>query len=172
MDFQTSILIDAPPAAVWNVMTEVESYPSWTETMTDVVRLDPGPLAIGSRVRIAQPKLGTHVWTVTAIDPGSSFTWAVKRPGVITEASHTIVPEDGGARLTLRIAQRGFLGRLVGRALAGLTQRYIETEAAGCKAATEARRSSHRRSTTLQTDNERTTEQGIKRCDAAPLDRH
>ena len=139
MEFETAVLIDAPAAVVWETMTDVESYPSWTETMSEVRRLDAGPLAAGSRVRIKQPKLGSHVWTVTEIEPGRSFTWVTSAPGARTVASHTIESTARGTRLVLRIDQRGVLGRLIARPLAKLTQRYIETEAAGCKAWSEAR---------------------------------
>ena len=139
MELETAVTIDAPAEAVWRTMTGVEDYPRWTSTMTKVERLEPGPLAIGSRVRITQPKLGTNVWTVTAIDPGRSFTWAVRRPGITTEAVHTIELGGRGVRLTLQISQRGVLGRAIARPLRKLTLRYIETEAAGCKAWTESR---------------------------------
>jgi uncharacterized membrane protein len=139
MELATSVVIGAPAAVVWGTMTDVETYPRWTSTMTAVECVDAGPLALGSRVRITQPKLGTNVWTVTDIVPGESFTWRVKMPGLLTEAFHVIVPVDGGVRLTLRIVQRGAFGRVVGRLLAKLTQRYIDTEAAGCKAWAEAR---------------------------------
>jgi uncharacterized membrane protein len=140
MELETSIHIEAAAADVWTTMTDVGSYPRWTSTMTKVERLDAGPLAIGSRVRITQPKLGTNVWTVTAIEPGRSFVWEIARPGIRTVATHTIVPDGTGVRLTLGISQRGAIGRLVARVLAGLTQRYIETEAAGCKRWTETAR--------------------------------
>src|ERR671922_1785460 len=46
MEFETAVEIDAPASAVWDTMTAVEAYPTWTETMTTVERLDAGPLAI------------------------------------------------------------------------------------------------------------------------------
>ena len=54
-------------------MSDVERWPQWTESVTSVQRLEPGPLAMGSRARIKQPRLLRATWQVTAIEAGRSF---------------------------------------------------------------------------------------------------
>jgi uncharacterized membrane protein len=117
---------------LWTVLTDVEHWPEWTPTMTSVTRLVDGPLAVGSRVRIKQPKLGTMVWTVTELLAGQSFVWRATRPGLMMEAGHRVTPlADGTVQLTLSVAQSGPIGRLVEPLTKAMAQRYAQLEAEG-----------------------------------------
>jgi uncharacterized protein YndB with AHSA1/START domain len=137
--FETAIEISAAPERVWQALIDVQSLPNWTASMTDV-RLDPpGPLAVGSRARIRQPKLGSNDWTVTELAPLTSFTWVNRRTGLLSTASHVIEPTPaGGARLRLALEQSGFFAPILGALTGGLTRRYISMEAAGIKTAAES----------------------------------
>jgi len=70
-----SVAIHAPPEWVWQVISDVERWPEWTASVTHVKLQTPGPLALGSRARVKQPKFPAAVWRVTALTPGQSFTW-------------------------------------------------------------------------------------------------
>ena len=99
-----------------------------------------GPLAIGAIVRIRQPKLAAARWTVTALDPGRSFSWESTAPGLHTVAHHTVSAiDDTTSRLVLSIEQTGPIGRLFGLVYGGLARRYVQMEADGL-AAEAARR--------------------------------
>jgi len=65
-DFAISVDIAAPPPVVWAVMRDVERWPEWTTTVTRIERLDSGPLTVGSRLRIRQPKLLPADWWIAA----------------------------------------------------------------------------------------------------------
>ena len=132
-----TIDISAPPEVVWAVLSDVESWPTWTASITSVRPLSPDPLQVGSRVRIKQPRLPATVWTVSDLVEGEQFTWTATSPGVNTRASHRVAGTAAGSRVTLSIGQAGVLGRLVGRLYGGLTRRYVEMEAAGLKQRSE-----------------------------------
>ena len=138
--FSTSIVIAASAARVWNVMSDVEHWHEWTPTVTSIKRLDDGPLAVGKRVRIRQPKLFPAMWTVIALDPGRSFTWTTSGPGVIVTAHHGVETlADGTVRATLSIAYSGLLASLVSWLTLGINDRYLGLEAAGLKRRSEER---------------------------------
>jgi uncharacterized membrane protein len=135
-----SVDIQALPERVWEVLTDVEQWPEWTETVRSVRRLDDGPLRAGSRATINQPKIPETEYVVTELEPGESFTWVATGPGVTTTARHEIQALDGGrSRVRLTVEQRGWLGSTVGRFYRGLTDRYLAMEAAGLKARCEGR---------------------------------
>ncbi|WP_076259917.1 SRPBCC family protein [Intrasporangium flavum] len=134
----TSIDVDTDAAHVWAVITDVERWPEWTDSVTSLHLLDPAPLRVGSRALIEQPRLPRTQWTVTSIDEGREFVWEATGPGVHTVARHGVEPLDAGrSRATLSISQEGWLGSLVGRVYRGLTERYLSMEAAGLKARSE-----------------------------------
>jgi hypothetical protein len=136
--FRTDIEIRASPARVFAVMADIERWPEWTATVSRIRRLDPGPLAVGTRVRIHQPKFPPAVWKVTEIDAGRGFTWVSVGPGIRVTARHQIEAHDGGSRVTLSLEFAGLLGPLFGRLTRGINERYLAIEARGLKARSES----------------------------------
>ncbi len=122
-DFSITVDIAAPPDRVWAVMTDVERWCEWTPTVTRIERLDRGPLAVGSRARIRQPKLPPAVWQVSDLLEGRSFTWVTRSPGVSVIAKHRVEPAGNGARATLSIRFSGLLGPIVARLTRRLNER-------------------------------------------------
>jgi uncharacterized protein YndB with AHSA1/START domain len=129
--------IAAPAATAWRILADVERWPEWTPTVARVERLDDGPLGVGARVRIRQPKLFPAVWTITEWSPERNFTWAMRSPGVRVVADHAIRPGGSGCTVELRVGYGGILGGLVARLYGGLTERYMRMEADGLRAASE-----------------------------------
>src|SRR5688500_1789373 len=109
MEFSITTEVDAPPEVVFAVLSEVEHWHEWTPTVTRVERLDDAgaPLALGSRIRIVQPKVPPAEWTVTALEPGRGFRL---RSGGENGVQH----HDRGRRSS----RSGFRGSERGRALA------------------------------------------------------
>jgi uncharacterized membrane protein len=137
MKFESAIHIDAPTARVYEVFSDVERWPEWTDSVTSVERLDPGPLQIGSKTRIRQPRLPVAVWEVTEVVEGSHFVWVAKGPGVTTVGGHYVENDGTGARAISRVDQQGPGGWLIGVLTKGLTNRYLAMESAGLKARAE-----------------------------------
>lgn len=134
----SSIEIDAPAPVVWDVFADVERWAEWTASVDAIEALDGAGIAVGKRFRIAQPKFPKLVWQVTAVDPGTSWTWRQRSPGGTTLATHEVESlGDGRTLVRQRIEQRGPIGVLVGRLTKGLTRRYLDLEARGLKARSE-----------------------------------
>ncbi len=133
-----SIEIDAPPQLVWDVFSTVEHWPEWTASVTSLTGLDGSALAVGRRFAIKQPGMAKLVWTVTEIEPGSSWTWVQRAPGSLVTARHDVIAQPGGRTLVRQqLDQSGALGALVGRLMVKKTKRFLELEARGLKARSE-----------------------------------
>jgi uncharacterized membrane protein len=135
--FSTSIDIDAPPERVWAIMSDVERWHEWTASITSVQRTDAGPLAVGSRATVRQPKLPPAKWQVTELDPQWGFVWISTGPGVHVAGRHIIERTSSGSRTTLAVEYRGALGALLAWMTGSLNDRYIALEAAGLKRRSE-----------------------------------
>jgi uncharacterized membrane protein len=136
MHFEATIDVAAPAQRVFDVYSDVERWPQWTTSVTSVERLDHGPLRVGSRARIKQPRLPVAVWEVIDLVPGHSFTWTARGPGIVTTGTHLVGPgsRDGQVKVTAALDQEGPLGPLLGLLTTRLTNRYLETEVRGLKA--------------------------------------
>ena len=134
MRFEASIEVAAPAQDVFDVYSDVERWPEWTESVTSVQRLDEGPMRVGSRARINQPGLPTAVWEVVELVPGQSFSWTARGPGIRTTGNHVVTEEDGLVTVTASVEQAGPLGPVLGLLTKGLTERYLQMEVRGLKA--------------------------------------
>jgi hypothetical protein len=63
--YARSINIGVPPADVWAAMVDVERWPVSASQFRRLERLDAGPLAAGSRVRVKPKGMPGSVWQVT-----------------------------------------------------------------------------------------------------------
>ena len=140
MEFSITTDVDASADMVFAVLTDVERWPEWTPTVTRVERLDGSlPLAIGSRLRVVQPKVPPAEWTVTELETGRGFRMMSRSPGATVVANHWAEPLDDGqrSRVTLSVTFSGWLGRLIARMMRKLNERYLAQEAEGLKRRSE-----------------------------------
>jgi len=139
MRFAQSIDIDATQQRVWEVLSDLESWPQRIETVDVVELLTPAPVGEGSRVRLKQPKLPEGTWEVTVWDAPSYFEFRQTSGGVTNVAGHRVEAlKEGRSRLTLTLDMRGLLVTVVARFYKGLTNRYMTIEAEGMKRAAES----------------------------------
>jgi carbon monoxide dehydrogenase subunit G len=127
--FEETRHIDAPPAQVWPVLSDVAHWPDWLPTVNTVERLDEGPLRVGSRARVSQPKLPKAEWEVTELVDGRLFTWEAKGPGMTSIGRHEVVPDGDGSRVRMSLEQTGPMGWVAATVWRGITQRYVAQEA-------------------------------------------
>jgi uncharacterized membrane protein len=134
-----SVVVDivAPSARVWQALIDVEDWPRWTTSMSDVKRLDKGSLRMGSRARIKQPGFPVCVWEVTEFAEGTSFSWETRTPGLIVTAGHEVSATADGCRLTLSVAWTGVFGGLTSALMGKRTRESITRDANGHKACAE-----------------------------------
>ena len=90
MRFEESSEIGANQKRVWDVVSDIESWPRRVETVDSVEALTPGPVGVGSWFQLKQPKLPEGIWEVTAWDPPAYFEWRQKSGGVTNTAGHRI----------------------------------------------------------------------------------
>jgi carbon monoxide dehydrogenase subunit G len=136
MDFQRSINISAPSHVVWSLMSDVEHWHEWTPSIR-AIRLLGGPFEIGRRALVRQPKFPPAVWTVSALEPGRSFTWTTTGPAMRVSGHHLVDAVSDGSRVTLALRYEGVVGRLLARLTRRITERYIRLEAEGLKRRSE-----------------------------------
>lgn len=135
--FSISVEIKAPVDRVFEVMADTGRWHEWTPSITSIKRLDDGGFAVGSKAVIRQPKLPPALWTVTAIEPGRSFTWENRALGIRVIALQSAEAIGSGSRVTLSLRYEGLLAKLLARLTRNLTNRYLAMEASGLKSRSE-----------------------------------
>ena len=107
--------IDAPPMAVWAVLTDLGRYPEWNPLFREAS----GEVAVGERItlRAVQPSNGrlmTVKAKIVAADPGAELRWTSNRTGIMSgEHSFVLTPLDGGTRLAKTEIYGGLLAATV-----------------------------------------------------------
>jgi len=123
------IEIEAPPAVVWSVLTDLDSYADWNPFVVS----SQGSVAVGEKLtnRMQQPggKAMTIRPKVTEVEPDRVFEWLghIGVPGVF-DARHRfeIEPTSTGSRFTQSEAFSGVLVRLMRKALDTKTMQAFE----------------------------------------------
>ncbi|HBX77870.1 MAG TPA: hypothetical protein DEG43_09505 [Acidimicrobiaceae bacterium] len=134
MEISNSLFIQADAETVWALTVDVEALPALTPTISKASRLDHGPLAVGSRVRLKQPAQLGAIWTVTQLDPPTLFQWERTAGWLKMTATHQLESEGTGCRNTLILAVSGpgsgaflrLFGSVIGRALETENQSFKE----------------------------------------------
>jgi uncharacterized membrane protein len=127
----------ADPSRVWEVLADLERWPSWTASVRSLTVTSDGPVGIGTTVRIDQPGFPAAVWTITEWSPGRSFAWESRAPGAVSTGVHEVEASDGGCHVRLVLEQRGALAPVLALVAGRRTRRYVDMELAGLKAASE-----------------------------------
>jgi hypothetical protein len=112
--FARSIQIEAPAAEVWAATMEVETWPAWASQFARLERMDGGPLALGSKVRVRPKGQPASVWQVTEYEAGRSFTWVSDlMPGLRVTGGHVLPLHDNATDAEFWLESSGVLGSLL-----------------------------------------------------------
>jgi hypothetical protein len=107
----TTIQIDAPPQAVWAILTDLGRYPEWNPLFREAS----GQVAVGSRITLrsvhpANGRMMTVKPKITVANPDAELRWVSSLPGIISgEHRFALTPEGGGTRLEQSEDFRGLL---------------------------------------------------------------
>jgi uncharacterized protein YndB with AHSA1/START domain len=103
---QVKTWIDAPPQAVWEIVTDVEAMPQLSSEVQSVTWLkDAAGPAVGSRFVGVNRHEAMGEWSttsyVTECEPPVTFAWAVSDPDSPSATwRFTLHPAEGGTELT------------------------------------------------------------------------
>ena len=138
MILENSKIIDAPLQSVWAITRDVTTWPEWTPTVTQILRLDDAPLATGSVVIIKQPGMSAKEWCVTEFWDGRGFTWETDERAIHMSATHELIGVDSGTKSTLRLRISGCLAMLLWPLIYNSARKNLELENIGLKMRCEA----------------------------------
>ncbi len=137
--FSQIVEIRVSPSHVWKVLLDVERWPEWTTSVSKIQRMDIGPLTLGSRTRIWQPKLMPAVWQVTSLDEKRRiFAWTTHTFGIKIVGRHQVEAVGARSRVTLSLTYTGVIGAVLARAYRDLNWDYLAREANGLRGHCEA----------------------------------
>lgn len=138
MKIEVSTHVAAPTSVVWMAVSDVSSWPSWTDSMERVQLDSMCRIGVESKARVKQPGMPEMTWTVTRWDTGRGFAWESRMPGLTTIGTHDIEPDGTGSRLLLSLEQTGWLAPLVELVSGKRSRRYVRLELDGLTRAAEA----------------------------------
>jgi uncharacterized protein YndB with AHSA1/START domain len=140
-EYVTTAVIDAPPARVWDIVTNAAGYHEWNPEITNIE----GQMASGARI-VARVKLGSGAvrrvpMRVTAFDAPARMEWTGGLPfGLfVGRRTFTVAPNAGGAEFRLHLSMTGPLSRWIVKSV-GDRQPEVDSFAAALKARAERER--------------------------------
>jgi hypothetical protein len=115
-----TIRIEAPPMAVWAILTDLARYPEWNPLFREAA----GDIAVGKRITLrsvhpASGRMMTVKPKLVAAEPGVELRWAASLPGIMRgEHSFSLSLVSGGTRLVQSENFRGLLVPFSGKTFA------------------------------------------------------
>jgi len=134
---EASLETSAPPATVWKVWSDVNSWPQWNPDMKES-RLD-GPLKLGATGMINTRSGGKHDVVVTHFEDGRSFELeSTALPATKMAIRATIAQNGGGSRITQGFEPRGLFAPIVGPMMGGPILKTFNAVLGGLKQKVES----------------------------------
>jgi uncharacterized protein YndB with AHSA1/START domain len=146
--FQTEIVVAAPPERVFTALTDFEQARAWMPNLVTITPMSEGPVAVGTRYRETRKMFGraaSETFEVTAFEPPSRLglrvdgTQGASRKGEYRVA-YALEPVGVGTRLSLdsQIEMPGWFFRVFGAVLVRVFRRGIRKDLEALKRHVEA----------------------------------
>ena len=128
--------IDAPPSAVWSLLTDLGAHSKWNSTLASLE----GKIALGERVSFKVPESPGQTFSpkVVVYDEPRSMVWRLNRwPLLVSDRTYRLAPgPNGSTEFSLDEVFRGMLLPLIAKSLPDFGTMFERT-AADLKAAAE-----------------------------------
>jgi len=134
---RTQVHVAAEPAAVWQVLTDLERWPAWKADVRSVAVQ--GTLAPGT-VFVWRAGPGTIRSTLQDVEPPRRIAWTGTTFGIKAIDVFTLEPRDGGTMVHEEESWQGLLVRLFAGRMRRTLQSSLETGLAQLKIEVERRR--------------------------------
>lgn len=136
--WERSISVNAEPARVWQVMSDVAKWPEWTPSIESVEGTT-ASMAVGSEAQVKAKGTPKATWRVTEWNPGRNFTWVTSVRGAKTVGEHVIEPAgDTSSRVLLAIEVQGLMAAIFKPLIGKGIERNLTLESEGLKRRSEA----------------------------------
>lgn len=97
-DAEASVLVDAPPDAVWAIVSDPTRIPEWSPVCHTVERVGEGRYRGHSKLNGVR---WSREFAVSESEPGKAFGFSTfGNDGEQTRWRYSLAPEDGGTRVT------------------------------------------------------------------------
>ncbi len=127
--------VDAPPADVWAVVSDLSTHTEWRPALLEFRQVSDGPLGVGSRIReVVRWRRSELVLddVVTALEPERRFALTGSSTSVEFDLELRLEPTDAGTRVTMDwpLRPRSLLLKVaapfLGRAMRAATAEELE----------------------------------------------
>jgi uncharacterized protein YndB with AHSA1/START domain len=99
--YQHAVETTAAPQTLWDLWTDVASWPTWNEGI-ETIEIE-GPFAVGTRFTMTPPGDEPIVMKLVEVEPGRSFADEMDGGEFTVLTAHRLDPtEDGRTRVTYR----------------------------------------------------------------------
>ena len=139
LSVSATTLIDAPPATIWKLLTDLDAQSRWNTTLTSIE----GQVALGKRVTFEIPEAKGQKFspTVVSYDEPRSMVWRLdRRPLLVSDRTYRLKVQPGGStEFTITEVFRGLLLPLVARTFPDFGRMFERTASDLRTAATNGR---------------------------------
>jgi carbon monoxide dehydrogenase subunit G len=116
--FEHSLQVSADPAKTFAMLDDVKRTPEWLSRCTGIEKLDPGPNAVGTKLKYSYKqgrRGGAMTGEIAARTPGEQIKFHYLDKMFDVTIDFRLAKADAGTQLTqaIDIAPRSFMGKLL-----------------------------------------------------------
>jgi carbon monoxide dehydrogenase subunit G len=98
--YRTELPFAGPPEVAFDYLSGFETVAEWDPGVSEASRVDPGPVAVGTRFRVVV-KTGPLEYVVRELEPGRRIRLVAESSTIRSDDVITVTPADGGTRSTV-----------------------------------------------------------------------